>query len=74
MHMPIWRSPLGILCDTPIMATKKASRSSSSPKKGYVIYHGIEVAPAQGKRSKAAKVIQKALHQRWQSHGARKSA
>jgi hypothetical protein len=63
-----------VLRDTLTMATKKASHSASSSKKGFVIYHGIKVATAQGKRSETAKVIQKALRQRSQSHGARKSA
>jgi hypothetical protein len=67
-------SSLGVLRDTSTMATKKASRSGTAPKKRFVIYHGIKVAPAHGKRSEAAKIIQEELRRRSHLRGERKSA
>lgn len=56
------------------MASKKTSHSASGPKKGFVIYHGIKVASAKGKRSEAAKIIQQELRQQSQTRGERKTA
>jgi hypothetical protein len=55
------------------MASKKSPRFIASSKKGgFVLYHGIKIAPAEGKRSEAAKIIEQELRQR--ARGERKSA
>lgn len=57
------------------MAEKKNVRSSGrSPKKRLVLFHGIEVDVATGKRSKISKIVERELKQRSESRGDRKTA
>jgi len=57
------------------MAVKKIVRSSGkSPKKRLVLFHGIEIDVATGKRSATSKIVRRELKQRSESRGERKSA
>lgn len=56
------------------MAIKRiASNSGRSLKKRLVLFHGIEVDVATGKRSKISKIVQKELKQQSESRGEQKS-
>jgi hypothetical protein len=70
---PFTDSLIGNFRHTPTMTTKKTSRSALPPKKGFVIYRGIKIAPAEGKRSKVAKIIEEELNRRSQSRSKRTS-
>lgn len=54
------------------MAVKKIS--GKSPKKRLVLFRGIEIDVATGRRSEISKIVQKELRQRSVSRGERKSA
>lgn len=57
------------------MAVKKiASNSGKSPKKRLVLFRGIEIDVATGRRSKISKIVQRELKQRSESRDEQKSA
>ncbi|MDE2111781.1 MAG: hypothetical protein KGJ79_11620 [Alphaproteobacteria bacterium] len=57
------------------MAVKKIARSSGKPaKKRLVLFHGIQIDPATGKRSAISKIVQKELKQRSETRDEQKSA
>lgn len=54
------------------MAAKRTTRSDKSTKKRMVLFRGIEIGIATGKRSKLSKIVQRELKQRADSRGERK--